>query len=94
MVNFLDAQPLVELREYPLEDSGCLLNFNAFWDIGVRIEAEEYQAAIAVGHFSSLSAVDQWPTAIAHYLMASPESALGYDPIISTSLTTEDSQPS
>ncbi len=45
VVNFLNAQPLVELREYDLEDSGNRMDFDAFWQVGIRISVEEYQTA-------------------------------------------------
>jgi hypothetical protein len=45
VVNFLNPQPLIELREYDLDDPASRIDFDAFWQVGARIEAEEYQAA-------------------------------------------------
>ncbi|ADB42982.1 hypothetical protein [Spirosoma linguale] len=45
VVNFFRSQPTVELREYDLSDPGQRIDFDAFWDVGVRISAQEYQAA-------------------------------------------------
>lgn len=45
VVNFLNAQPHVEIREYDLSDPGSRIEYEAFWEAGTAISAQEYQAA-------------------------------------------------
>lgn len=45
VINFLNAQPAVEIREYDLSDPGNRIDYEAFWEVGVRISAQEYAAA-------------------------------------------------
>ena len=51
VVNFLNAQPslnaqpAIVIREYDLSDPGSRIDCEAFCKVGVRISAQEYQAA-------------------------------------------------
>lgn len=45
VVNFLNAQPAVEIREYDLSSPGSRIDYEAFREVGVRISAHEYEAA-------------------------------------------------
>ena len=45
VVNFLNAQPAVDIREYDLNDPGSRIDYEAFWEVGVPITAHEYEAA-------------------------------------------------
>lgn len=45
VVNFLNARPVVEIREYDLSSPGSRIDYEAFWEVGIRIAADEYQAA-------------------------------------------------
>ena len=45
VVSFLNAQPAVVIREYDLSDPGSRIDYEAFCEVGVRISAQDYQAA-------------------------------------------------
>lgn len=45
VVNFLNEQPIIEFREYDLADPGSKIDYDAFWEVGIRIPASEYDSA-------------------------------------------------
>lgn len=45
VVNFLNKQPVIEFREYDLTDPGSKIDYDAFWEVGIRIPAGEYEGA-------------------------------------------------
>jgi hypothetical protein len=45
VVNFLNVPPSIEIREYDLTNPGSRIDYEAFWEVGVRISAQEYEAA-------------------------------------------------
>ena len=45
VVNFLGTRPAIEIREYDLSIPGSKIDYEAFWQAGVRIAAKEYEDA-------------------------------------------------
>lgn len=43
-VNFLNHQPIIDFSEFNLTNPGSKIDYDALWEVGVRIEASEYEA--------------------------------------------------
>lgn len=45
MINFLNEAPIIETIELDLDSLNCKTQYNALWEVGTQITAEEYRQA-------------------------------------------------
>ena len=45
LLNFLNQTPMIDFAEYDLSRPASRIEFEAFWEVGVPIDAEEYALA-------------------------------------------------
>lgn len=45
MINFLNKVPIIEFMELDMDFLGCKTQYQALWEVGTQISAQEYQEA-------------------------------------------------